>query len=117
MANNAKKQEKNFLDFIPVINDKFRYEIVDQKVTIFQENKGVFNRIFQVLLKKPKVTQIHLDEMGSFIWPLMDGEKTVFDISGEVKEYFGEKAEPLIPRLVQYFKMLKNYDFIKLLEK
>lgn len=62
------------------------------------ENKGAFNKVAQTLFNKPKVSQIHLDEMGNFIWPLMDGKRTVYDISQLVKEEFGEKAEPLYNR-------------------
>ena len=68
----------------------------------------------QTLFNKPKVSQIHLDEMGNFIWPLMDGKRTVYDISQLVKEEFGEKAEPLYNRLVQYVRNLESYGFIKL---
>lgn len=113
MKSNAQEQDKNFLDYIPVPGKQVRYEISEGQVTIYQENRGMFNRIFQVLLKKPKVSQIHLDEMGNFIWPLMDGTKSIFDISHFVEEAFGEKARPLIPRLVKYFQMLKDYGFIE----
>ena len=47
-------------------------------VTLDIENTGAFNRIAQKLLKKPKVTHIHLDEIGSFVWPLLDGEKKYY---------------------------------------
>lgn len=39
-------------------------------ITLDIENTGAFNRIAQKFFKKPKVTHIHLDEMGSFVWPL-----------------------------------------------
>jgi hypothetical protein len=65
------------------------------------ENKGVANRIMQKLIKKPKTSYIHLDEMGSFIWPLMDGEKDILEIGKYVEEHFGEKAEPLYNELIE----------------
>ena len=110
-----KKQKKfeNYLDYIPVHNEKYRFETGEnQEITIFVENRGVFNRIAQFLFKKPKVSQIHLDEMGNFIWPLMDGKRTVYDIAVIVKESFGEKAEPLYNRLVTYIRTLESYNFI-----
>lgn len=113
MKSNAQGQDKNYLDYIPVPGKQVRYEISEGKVTIYQENRGMFNRIFQVLLKKPKISQIHLDEMGNFIWPLMDGKRSILDIAEQVKEQFGEKAEPLYPRLVKYFQMLKDYGFVE----
>lgn len=109
----SNKVSANYLDFVPRHNPDIKYE-VDSKsqVTILKENKGVFDKVLQVVMKKPKVSQIHLDEMGNFIWPLIDGKRSVMDISSLVKEHFGEKAEPLYNRLVTYFQMLDNYGFI-----
>lgn len=108
---NGKKSSSNYLDFIPIPAKDLKYEIIDGQVTIFQENKGLFNRIAQIIWKKPAVSQIHLDEMGNFIWPHMDGKNSIMDIATLVKEEFGEKAEPLYNRIVQYFKTLVSYGF------
>lgn len=110
----AKKQSKNYLDFIPVPKDGLRWEKTEKEVTLFIENKGVMNRLAQKFFHKPKISQIHLDEMGSFIFPLMDGRKSVYDIAQLVKEEFGEKAEPLYNRIVQYMHTLENYDFVQM---
>lgn len=82
-------------------------------VTLDIENTGVFNRIAQKLLKKPKVTHIHLDEMGSFVWPLLDGEKNIIELGKEVEKNFGEKANPLYERLAKYFQILDSYHFVE----
>ena len=104
---------ENYLDYVPCHNLEIKYEIDgEHKVTIFQENKGMFNFIAQKLFKKPRISQIHLDEMGNFIWPLMDGERNLIEIAELVKAKFGEKAEPLYNRLVQYVRTLETYGFI-----
>lgn len=104
---------ENYLDYVPCHNPEIKYEIDgEHKVTIFQENKGMFNFIAQKLFKKPRISQIHLDEMGDFIWPLMDGERNLIEIAELVKAEFGEKAEPLYNRLVQYVRTLETYGFI-----
>ncbi|MBE6577214.1 MAG: PqqD family protein [Ruminococcaceae bacterium] len=82
-------------------------------VTLDIENKGVFNKIAQVLFKKPKVSHVHLDEMGSFVWPLLDGEKNIIELGKDVDEHFGEKAHPLYERLAKYFQILDSYHFIE----
>lgn len=104
----------NFLEFVPL--RKIERFSTDENgvITLEIENKGVFNRIAQKLLKKPKISYIHLDEMGSFVWPLIDGERNIADIGVFVKEHFGEKAEPLYERLSKYFKVLESYGFVKL---
>lgn len=111
-----KKNNKNYLENVPVISSKITYEIDDATgiVTILKENKGLFNRIFQVLFKKPKVSQIHLDEMGSFIVPLIDGEKNLIEIGEYVKERFGDKAEPLYERLAKYIQIMESYNFVEI---
>jgi len=82
------------------------------KVTLEMENKGVANRIAQVLLRKPKISYIHLDEMGSVVWPLIDGERDIEAIGVAVKEACGEKAEPLYERLSQYLSTLNHHGFL-----
>ena len=84
----------------------------DGKIEIKMHNKGVFNKIAQVLFKKPKYSYIELDEFGSFVWEQMDGKKTIYEIGTLVKERFGDKAEPLYERLSQYIKILHNNHFI-----
>lgn len=104
----------NYLDYIPEPDDTCRYKISEEgRVTIFVENRGVFHWIAQRLFHRPRISQIHLDEMGNFIWPLMDGKRTIQDIALLVKEEFGEKAEPLYNRLVQYMRNLESYGFVK----
>lgn len=110
-----KKQTKapNLLDLVPEKSEKFRAEIDKEgKVTIFVENKGLFNFIAQKLFNKPRFTQIHLEEFGSFIWQQIDGIKTVKEIADILHEQFGEKSDPLYPRICVYMKMLCNYEFV-----
>ena len=104
---------KNYLDRRPVRSEHLRWSQDDKGlVTLDIDNKGIFNRLAQILLKKPKVSHIHLDELGSFVWPMIDGEKTIFDIGKLVESHFGEKAHPLYERLAKYFQILDSYHFI-----
>ena len=107
------KQKKNYLDFVPKKNPAFCWELDDDgMVVILIENKGIYNRIAQKLLKKPRVSRITLEKFGSFIWRQIDGTRSVYEISGLVSEEFGEEAEPLIERLVKYLRILQNNRFI-----
>lgn len=107
-------KDENYLEKKPVCKEGLNWSKDESgNVTLEMENKGVANRIMQKLIKKPKISYIHLDEMGSFIWPLMDGEKDILEIGKFVEEHFGEKANPLYERLSQYFKTLEKYNFIE----
>ena len=80
------KKKDNYLDYIPRPNTLFECnKNKDGKIEIKMHNKGVFNKIAQVLFKKPKYSYI---------------------------ERFGDKAEPLYERLSQYIKILHNNHFI-----
>jgi len=108
------KNKENILEKIPCRAEFVKWsEDGDGQVTLEIENKGFFNRIAQKLFKKPQVSYIHLDDMGSFVWPLADGTKTIIQIAPLVEEKFGEKAKPLYERLVKYFQILESYGFIK----
>ena len=102
----------NYLDLKPQRSDKISWSEQDGKVTLEIENKGFWNRAFQKLFKKPKISYVHLDELGSFVWPLIDGEKTVLEIGQSVEAEFGEKANPLYERLIKYFEILKSYHYV-----
>ena len=34
-----------------------------------------------------------------------------------VKEHFGDKAEPLYPRIVKYFQIMESYEFLHFINK
>ena len=104
---------ENYLEKIPVRNENISWKQDDEnKVTLEIENTGFFNFLAQKLFKKPRISYIHLDDMGSFIWPLIDGEKSVLDISVPFEAHFGEKAQPLYERIAKYFQILESYGFI-----
>ncbi len=108
-----KKNNENYLEKKPI---KANIQLSTDKkgnVTLHIENKGIMNKIAQVLFKKPKVSYIHLDEFGSFVWNNIDGEKNIIEIGEEVRAHFGEKAEPLYERLSTYIKTLEKYKFIE----
>lgn len=116
MSRKKETVSANYLEFIPV-HGEVKFEITeDGQVTIFQENTGLFNVIAQKLFKKPRVSQIHLDKMGNFIWPLIDGKRDILAIAELVNLEFGQEAEPLYNRLVQYLRNLESYGFIEIKE-
>lgn len=109
-----KKNDENYLERRPLRPEHIPWSTnEDGIVTLDIENKGIMNRIAQKLLKKPKVTHIHLDEIGSFVWPMIDGVHTIADMGEPLEEHFGEKAKPTYERLAQFFKILESYGFVE----
>ncbi len=106
-----KKKAENYLERVPKKNTKWEAD-ENGIVTLFIENKGIFNRILQKIAKKPKVSQIHLDETGSFVWQKIDGERDLIEIGRLEEEHFGEKVKPTYERLAAFFQSLENSDLI-----
>lgn len=93
MSKKKKELQINYLDLIPERSAQLRWHTdIRGRMVLEIENKGAFNTIAQKLFGKPRYTKIHLDDNGTFIWPLIDGRKTVEDIAALVKDEFGEKA-------------------------
>ena len=106
---------QNYLLYIPSKSKKIGYS-ADQNgiVTIEKENTGFVNKLAQKVFKKPKISYIHLDEFGSFVWLQINGETDIETIGKSVHEHFGDKAEPLYPRLAKYFQILESYGFVNM---
>ena len=104
---------KNYLDKIPSRAKSIEWTTDgDGIVTLEIKNTGWANKIAQVLFKRHKISYIHLDKMGSFIWPIMDGKKDITAIGKLVEQRFGKEAHPLYERLAKYFQIMDSYHFI-----
>lgn len=109
-----KQTSENYLERRPMRAEGIGWNTDENGlITLEIENTGVMNRIAQKLFKKPKISYVHMEEVGSFVWPLLDGEKDILALGEAVKEQFGEKAEPLYPRLAKYFQIMDSYHFIQ----
>ncbi|MBR4071028.1 MAG: PqqD family protein [Clostridia bacterium] len=112
-----KKKEvisKNYLEKIPIRAEWIQWDTDENgMVTLYIENKGIMKKLTQILLNKPKVSHIHFDKTGSFVWPIIDGEKNILSIGKEVDAHFGDAADPLYERLAKYFQVLDSYGFVE----
>ena len=98
---------------VPKKKAEIKWSICENGNIILEiENKGLMKRLTQKLLKKPKTSYIHLDEIGSFVWCTIDGKRTIEKIGEKAERKFGEKIKPLHERLLKYFVILKSYGFI-----
>lgn len=109
------KNNENYLEKVPAYKQGLNWSC-DQNgiVTLEMENTGFANRLAQKLLKKPKISYIHLEQFGSFVWMAIDGKRDIIAIGELVREHFGDKAEPLYERLSQYIKTLHSNGFIEI---
>lgn len=112
------KKTDNYLELIPKVVDGQDW-IEDEQglVKIVINRNGILERIIRPFVKSPKTMKIELDALGSCVWKAIDGEKTIEEIGGKVKQEFGENVEPLYERLATYINILRNNKFITLEKK
>lgn len=92
-----KKDSKNYLDFVPEKNPEIEYEAdEDGIITVLIEWKGFYHKIAQKLFRRPRVSDIRLDELGSFVWNAVDGKKDVIRFPKNSNNSF-RKWESLFP--------------------
>lgn len=105
------KKEDNFLLYIPKKkHDSF--EVANGKVKlIFHHDKPV-EKFVRWLVKKPYISDIELDDMGSKVWTLIDGTKSVYDIGQGLINHFGKSCEPVYDRLIMYLRYLNKKGWI-----
>jgi len=111
------KKSKNYLDFVPTLNSSNTWDEKEEIVTVHMVHRGLHHMLAQKLFRAPRVSHITLDAFGSFLWKRIDGVRSVGDLAEELKARFGEEAEPLYDRLVQYMKILQNNHFILFAQK
>lgn len=112
-----KKSDKNYLDYVPVRNKEYTWEVVeDNIVEISVVNKGFFNTIAQKFFKAPKFSKIKLDKYGSIVWKAIDDKRDIGDVAQEVRSYFDDEEKVFYSRLIKFFQILKENKFIEYIE-
>ena len=107
-----KKKAENYLDYVPVRNGRNTWDVHGGTVTIHMAHRGIYHAAAQKLFHTPRVSHIELDVYGSFLWQRMDGQAAVGQLAQAMKDRFGQDAEPLYDRLVQYVQILRNNELI-----
>ncbi len=107
------KKDKNYVELIPQVHPKREWKLLeDGKVEVKIENTGFFNRLAQILYKKPRFSYIELDEFGSFVWQQIDGKRDIYEIGQLLEQSHEEASLQLYERLCAYFKILQKNKFI-----
>jgi hypothetical protein len=108
------KQPPNLLHFRPNHKVTWEQDTTGFIVLLVPKFKNRFLAKYVLpRLKKPNY-KIKLDEFGSWVWKEIDGEKSVYDIGLGLQSNFGDKVEPVFPRLGQFINSMARYKFITL---
>ena len=107
------KNQRNYLDFVPIKNPDIEYQTGDNgKVTVFIEWKGFYHRIAQKFFHRPRVSDIQLDDYGSFVWLAIDDNKDVHQLSKELDARF-PNMEKSLSRLIKFLEILRDNHLVR----
>ena len=105
--------EINLLELIPVRSVDWIKDEEGKIILLKPKYKSPFiKKHLLPRMKKPNF-KVNLDEIGSYLWILIDGEKNVDQIAQLFKKQFGERVEPLYDRLSKFLMNLEKNRFIK----
>ena len=93
MTLSPKKEKKNFLEFIPAKNPAYPWHKNEQGKAVVQiGHKGFYDKIAQKFFKTPKVSDIELDEIGTFVWEAIDGAARYMRFQGSPPDTSGRRS-------------------------
>jgi hypothetical protein len=102
----------NLLDLVPERKRDFRNE-ANGRVTVLvpRFGDGRVGEFVQGLLRRPPVS-LRLDEVGTAVWMLCDGRRSVYEIGGRLKEKFGDRIDPVYERLGDFLRQMRRAGII-----
>lgn len=111
----AQQSTRNLLTMRP---QKLRdWERTDQgRIVVLKPKFGnhALGRWLMSRLRNPNY-RIKLDEFGSLVWEMCDGETTVKEIGETMRARFGDRVEPVYDRLAIFFRQLERSRLIQFL--
>lgn len=113
---NKNKLSVNYLIQVPV-RKEMEYTETDGKITLLLP-KFKSDKYSNWLIPRWKSTHIkfHLDEIGSQVWRLIDGQRSVEDICNEVKLFLSNQDKPIDQveeRVTSFLTILSRNEFIR----
>lgn len=105
------KEEDNFLLYVP--NKKHNdWEIEKGRVKLIFYHDKTVEKFIRGLARKPRITDVTLDEIGSSIWKFINGENSVYDIGQKLQETYGDACDQIYERLIRYMSYLNKKGWI-----
>ena len=101
----TKPESLNLLELVP---HRIATWSEDGEKVVLQlpEPERSWRRAFALLSYKIWNKKVRLDEVGSFAWRLLDGQRTVAEVAEMLRQEFAEKVEPAEERLGVLVRML-----------
>lgn len=100
----------NYLDFTPCRNQEFTVDDGIVKLVIPKFKSNFMKSL--IPSRKSQNYKVKLDEIGSEVWLLIDGDNRVSDIAAKLREKLGGRIEPAEERITKFLTDLHYQKFI-----
>ncbi|SFJ24122.1 PqqD family protein [Thermoflavimicrobium dichotomicum] len=110
-----KKTQENLMEKRPLLKSMYQLEPIGEETELLQvviPRTSWIERFSIRYLKQPTHIRVRLDRLGSFVIAHCDGKHRVKDIEEKISSQFGEEAEPVLPRLVQFLRIIEANGWI-----
>jgi hypothetical protein len=108
---------RNLFDLVPA---KAGHIVTEKEgelsVIVFPRFRSKFMLRFFVLKNKSALIRVRLEEHGTAVWDLIDGQRTVGEIAEALAEHFNCE-ENYEYRIVKYLGQLHQQGFVKYMER
>ena len=79
----------------------------------FPRFKSGPGRFFGSIFRASESIKVNLDEMGTAVWDMVDGRRSVSTIAEAINGRFGERAQPTGLRLAALFRIMERNRIIR----
>jgi hypothetical protein len=107
---------KNLLTMIPVLKESITLRQNQDNKEIYQvcvPRTNLLERFSIKFLKQPTHHSIRLDQLGSFVIGMCDGQHPVEELEKKVADAFGQCASPVRERLLTFLSILEANGWIE----
>jgi hypothetical protein len=105
--------KKNLFDFVPIISEHITTEKEGAlSIITFPRFRSTFMQKYFVPKGKSPTIHIRLDEHGTAVWDLIDGKRTIKEISEMLATHFNHE-ENYEYRIAAHFSQLHKQGFVK----
>lgn len=105
------RDKYNFALYIPVIKHP-QWENNAGRVKLILTTRDPIKKFAGWLVKRSPESTLDLDEMGSKAWLLIDGEKSIYEISKELNQDGKDTSEEALRRLVTFVRYLAKRGWV-----
>lgn len=106
------EQDLKMEDVIPRPITKYKIDPDNRVVLLKPKFHNAFLREHLIPRMKHAYYKIHLDDIGTATWKLIDGKRNALQIAAALEAEMGTRIQPTYERLGMFLRMLKNGGFI-----